>query len=534
MLCADTLAGVFLTDTNPPDVTACNGIGKVFPIGDGGTFKIPPTATRLVLGMPDECTGGAPAGGTPGCYGDNSGAISATFNLSSDTSSSGDQTGVILIDPVPALIRNASITNDVSDLINSQIGRPVDGVAADGLAQLVVRIPACKVGENINVTIFNDSSAPSSSLDDDGGISNQPSPDLSLYSSQVSTSAISGENDDESIALIFYRAPLNFASNSITTLPSSRTISLKINTPSQPEPIIRKIVIVRPPVVLLHGIWSSASTWNIFKPRLTNSDFTAIPLGYAATNARGVELNANILLPSLKTSITTFANAFNVAAVRADIVAHSMGGLIARAFVGNLEFADDGNYKSGAIHKLITIDTPHNGTLLANRLISSNGPCHDIFAINGLSVDEGAVADLSVGSNLLRDLQVNESPTHSVPSHAIVGIANSDQESLTEAKLLVRSLATGCGLLPNGSFQKLFGEASDLLVPVSSQSGVGLAAFNGPVANTIVNDVVHQHDSYMFIFGTPVLSSPNVINEIIRLLNSRISNIDFTPIKPSL
>jgi hypothetical protein len=75
-----TLVGVFLDSANPPNVIIGNGIGNVFAIGTGGTFDIPATATRLILGMPDECTGGG-SGSTASCYGDNSGAVTVNYEL---------------------------------------------------------------------------------------------------------------------------------------------------------------------------------------------------------------------------------------------------------------------------------------------------------------------------------------------------------------------------------------------------------------------------------------------------------------------
>ncbi len=75
-----TLAGVFLDAVNPPNVVQGNGIGTVFAIGTGGAFPIPPNATRLVLGMPDECSPDGPPI-QPSCYGDNSGQVAVTYKL---------------------------------------------------------------------------------------------------------------------------------------------------------------------------------------------------------------------------------------------------------------------------------------------------------------------------------------------------------------------------------------------------------------------------------------------------------------------
>jgi hypothetical protein len=57
--------------------------------------------------------------------------------------------------------------------------------------------------------------------------------------------------------------------------------------------------------------------------------------------------------------------------VQADVVAHSMGGDIARTMAGLSNFTSQSNYGLGPIHKLITIGTPHLGTPLATDLIDS-------------------------------------------------------------------------------------------------------------------------------------------------------------------
>lgn len=92
------LVGVFLTDAEPHDPAPpaftfteqhnfraiAPRVGKVFFIGDGlnehgirQSFSVPDGATRLFLGLADACGGQ----GLPGCYGDNSGALEATFTI---------------------------------------------------------------------------------------------------------------------------------------------------------------------------------------------------------------------------------------------------------------------------------------------------------------------------------------------------------------------------------------------------------------------------------------------------------------------
>jgi triacylglycerol esterase/lipase EstA (alpha/beta hydrolase family) len=50
---------------------------------------------------------------------------------------------------------------------------------------------------------------------------------------------------------------------------------------------------------------------------------------------------------------------FSIAASQVDIVAHSMGGLMARGFVQQHDYKRKENYMKGSIHRLITIGTHH-------------------------------------------------------------------------------------------------------------------------------------------------------------------------------
>jgi pimeloyl-ACP methyl ester carboxylesterase len=72
-----------------------------------------------------------------------------------------------------------------------------------------------------------------------------------------------------------------------------------------------------------------------------------------------------------------------IAMVQADVVAHSMGGIIARAMTRESAYGRDTSFGKGAIHKLITIDTPHQGSPLAPRLLLPEERCiQDLFANN--------------------------------------------------------------------------------------------------------------------------------------------------------
>ena len=125
------------------------------------------------------------------------------------------------------------------------------------------------------------------------------------------------------------------------------------------------LTIVRPPVVLIHGIWSSEHTWDYFTPLVTvmpsgeptsppqyDSRFNVYRIDYSANNAAHVsqiESMAGGAFEQLTDALNNFKTAYSIcgrgdilppciAAVQADIVAHSMGGLVARYMVLDTRF----------------------------------------------------------------------------------------------------------------------------------------------------------------------------------------------------
>jgi pimeloyl-ACP methyl ester carboxylesterase len=117
------------------------------------------------------------------------------------------------------------------------------------------------------------------------------------------------------------------------------------------------------------------------------------------------------------------------AAAQADVIGHSMGGLLTRiwtqnrTFYGTFQFYQSRlNYYTGNVHKLITIDSPHLGSFAATAWwavqtqIALPGKLWD-FAI------EGAVFDLQPGSIAINAMN-SYSPRSNTPASVIAGNDN--------------------------------------------------------------------------------------------------------------
>lgn len=73
------------------------------------------------------------------------------------------------------------------------------------------------------------------------------------------------------------------------------------------------------------------------------------------------------------------------AATQADMVGHSMGGLLIRGFAQQPNYKALTNFMKGSIHRLITIGTPHFGSPLASILLNNRTSyyCHSFTMVKG-------------------------------------------------------------------------------------------------------------------------------------------------------
>jgi triacylglycerol esterase/lipase EstA (alpha/beta hydrolase family) len=105
------------------------------------------------------------------------------------------------------------------------------------------------------------------------------------------------------------------------------------------------------PVILVHGVLVNDGMWFDFRRRLARSGVGAVyTLNYGPPYA-DIERYAAQLAAKIE------AVRHATGAARVAVVGHSMGGLVARAYVRR--------WGTGAVDRLITIGTPHHGSLLA-------------------------------------------------------------------------------------------------------------------------------------------------------------------------
>jgi pimeloyl-ACP methyl ester carboxylesterase len=137
-----------------------------------------------------------------------------------------------------------------------------------------------------------------------------------------------------------------------------------------------------PPVVLIHGLWGDLASLKSTTAYLKNfgTNPNVLPICYSPNfkfdavydplqstqeceNTSTEQLNAKLL------QIYNSLDSAGYVGGRVDIVAHSMGGLVARLYSANPAYESIRNRNQGAFHTIVTLDTPEAGSQLASFLL---------------------------------------------------------------------------------------------------------------------------------------------------------------------
>jgi hypothetical protein len=448
----------------------------------------------------------------------------------------------------------------------------VTGVAADGVTEVIVGINGALPDEHLSVTI-----------DADGGLA-------SLGSTTFQSSA-NVKADPSANAFLLYLAPADFALASADDVKATRMVTIHVRSLDDLSfASDSSITIVRPLVMLIHGIWSNPEdTWGHFTS-LTNDPLKRFAIAYAdydknalvnfstpsfctlqpctrvrkaKRNSLGVAANAPFVLTELVSSLESFRSGGNparipIAATQVDVVAHSLGGLITRGVVLEDGFLSPLTFGKGLIHKLITIDTPHLGTPLARDIFLDENACvRDVLATQGdfafVSVEtdygdfSGAAGDMEgdgFGGMLSATLQQLQRPgPYRLPTAFVGGITSTHNLVGLDTSLVAEGIHDYCGVVKNNPLAKRltsvtwnteFGQPNDGIVPLASQiDGLDFFPQNGLVSQ----GVVHSIGTEALGFNGPSIvddtgASVSPPKQVIFLLNLSVNDPTFYKLNP--
>ena len=299
--------------------------------------------------------------------------------------------------------RASDSSNELSTDPNrlSTCGVAAKGIASDALSQLLLRsvsgLPGTMCYEITSTSTF-----------DQGRI----------QSPLLSTQRV-GNRD---YGFSFYKAPENFGDTA-----NFRDVEFEFTfTPSigngNTTRFRAKTTIVRPPVILVHGIWSGAGTWD-WTGGFTkeNAHRTTFAGDYAATNGARFSTNSPLIQGFVSNGLKATRDK-GFAVTQADVMGHSMGGILTRLYVDGSQFKRPDNFGKGDVRRLISIDTPHSGSTFPSLVAGLHQvkPAQTVAAvrsITGFAPQGGALCDLAENSPALAGL--NSATT--IKAQAITG-----------------------------------------------------------------------------------------------------------------
>ena len=263
------------------------------------------------------------------------------------------------------------------------------------------------------------------------------------------------------------------------------------------------IALEPPPLLLVHGIWSSAAGAGFSSGSHGFNDWISAQyphnliyaVDYGSLSSLAFSdpgIQARLL--SGMTDALADAAAAGMAARTVDVFAHSMGGLVTRYLLSSGLSSPAPDLLSNPVHQLITVGTPHSGSKLATTLDTGQGvlvgggnpfllplclvgPCTlgGVMAAIGRPVGTGTQS-LEPGSSSLQALSATNA------FQAIVGDATGSPESVSEELLDILISA----FLPGLTVANVLNEDNDTIVGISSQGPSGSAA-------TTIPGIVHAN-----------------------------------------
>lgn len=202
-----------------------------------------------------------------------------------------------------------------------------------------------------------------------------------------------------------------------------------------------------------------------------------------------------------------------ISTAQVDVIAYSASGNIARIYATNEHgyYLTDENYHKGNMHKLITVNTPHQGSQLASLVVDDTYAVTDFgyFTHNtfGKPGTFALVGDSRANSD--RVAQTNQQGVLT-PVHTLYSVSS----ALSPRRLFVSTILTwACGF----SISDLFGGTPcDNAVDIDSQRG-GLHL----ISSDFVSQITGSHTDHAGSNG--VIHEENANNIVVELLDAQIS-----------
>jgi len=329
--------------------------------------------------------------------------------------------------------------------------RSVTGAAADGCSEVIVSIENLPEGTSPNEVVI--------SPDPNDGRMSDEKPNLS-----------GGVFTQTYVAPEFF---VREGHREADLAQGQRPIDLHITVKERQVTPASKLLLIKPPVVLMHGLWSNYECWWDLGTKLVAAHGYDEGHVLMANYANDVYFERNRhVIGNTAESLLRCVHEDGFVAKKVDVVAHSMGGLLTKLY-------GDESY----IRSVTTVGTPHYGSecaellwsLVDDRFWSPPEMLYAaLFRISGHPATDGAIEDLRVAAG--KDCSADRLGAH-VPICVIAGISPPTNHSSVGFISLLEAICRFSHVLQPGKTlldlnQLLFGgEENDWVVTASSQKG---------------------------------------------------------------
>lgn len=276
----------------------------------------------------------------------------------------------------------------------------INGIAADGVARVYLDVSKINPAVGPSITSVSVKLSDGKNDEDPAKLGKVKIASLQPYKNETYSSEANGirtisEADNmpgKSNYIFWYVAPDDFIGLDPDDYNSSErivkaTFTIKFSDGNEGTIHPYEITIVRPPLMLVHGLGSGPSTWDNFQH--TGSVFlkdfrfnaTAVKIDPGAKfidNAfKLINGNTSDDFSNSFAGVLTKMRLMGIVSNRVDYIGHSMGGNVLRSALtlsnlyyrtGNQSNRPYKNYEQGYVNKFISIGTPHNGSPWADLL----------------------------------------------------------------------------------------------------------------------------------------------------------------------
>lgn len=396
------------------------------------------------------------------------------------------------------------------------------GLVADGCSQVLLRFEADVPG----AVTFSQANIFAGTL-------------MDIYGSPTTGPIQTAPFGNKQVAFALYRAPDNlFAPGSTGQSSETDEISasfLPTGVAGQALETSFQLTVARAPVVLVHGLWDTAAVWDSLDGQLKGNGFLTLRVDYhSLLSAAGPFALYQGIIWTQVGKILDQERSQGFAATRADVVAHSMGGILTRLDANNPLSQSVVPGVPGCFRRIITIDTPHCGSRAASVLLdlaAKSAVLDTMFFDFGHPIDYGGVADLDprnfaasvatkgasvrIAATSLpaaaiccsvsdpADLAVGEGQAYGAVKWCSLPLLPSDQVAIycgqfigvgdSELAVANKVFTTGSGLLPHDGIVPVYSQGGGCPAPSpigSASSPIGHVAHTAAPADSLVDQIV--------------------------------------------